>query len=188
MEGREVGQFERKRRFEDIYRAHYPALLGYVRRRTDSADDAADVLAEAFMTAWRRLEDVPPDAEARLWLYGVARRVLANHHRDTGRRSALALKLRAELVSCAEAAVEQDPSAVRTAFGRLSSADRELLGLVGWEGLTASEIAKVLGRPPSVVRLRLHRARKRLAKELDSAELDLSAYGSRAVSLAKGES
>ena len=72
---------ERQRRFEEVYLAHRGSILGYVLRRTDNPDDAADVIAETFLTAWRRLEDVPRDAEARLWLYGVARRVLANHHR-----------------------------------------------------------------------------------------------------------
>ena len=48
-----------------------------------------------FLTAWRRLDEMPPDPETRLWLYGVARRVLANHHRGEHRRSALAERLRA---------------------------------------------------------------------------------------------
>jgi RNA polymerase sigma-70 factor (ECF subfamily) len=44
-----------------------------VLRRTDNADDAADVIAETFLTAWRRLDEIPAGDQARLWLYGVAR-------------------------------------------------------------------------------------------------------------------
>src|SRR3984885_8000211 len=88
---------ERRRRFEVVYAAHRGPILGYVLRRTDNPDDAADVIAETFLTAWRRLEDMPRDPQARLWLYGVARRVLANHHRGERRRSALTDRLRAEL-------------------------------------------------------------------------------------------
>jgi DNA-directed RNA polymerase specialized sigma24 family protein len=87
---------ERQRRFEEVYLAYRGSILGYVLRRTDNPDDAADVIAETFLTAWRRLEDVPCDVGARLWLYGVARRVLANHHRGVRRRSALTERLRAD--------------------------------------------------------------------------------------------
>ena len=59
---------ERQHRFEAVYAAHHSPILGYLLRRTDNPDDAADVLAETFLTAWRRLEDVPADPDARLWL------------------------------------------------------------------------------------------------------------------------
>jgi hypothetical protein len=50
------------------------SILGYALRRTTSPDDAADILAETFLTAWRRLDELPSGEEAGLWLYGVARR------------------------------------------------------------------------------------------------------------------
>ena len=94
-----VAPDERQRRFEAAYAAHHGPILGYVLRRTSNPDDAADVLAETFLTAWRRLDDMPPDPQARLWLYGVARRVLANHHRGQRRAVALAGRLRADLAA-----------------------------------------------------------------------------------------
>ena len=48
-----------RRRFEQVYAVHHAAILGYVLRRTGNADDAADVIAETFLTAWRRIDDVP---------------------------------------------------------------------------------------------------------------------------------
>jgi RNA polymerase sigma-70 factor, ECF subfamily len=179
-----------RRRFESVYLAHYPAVLTYVRRRTDTADDAADAIAETFTTAWRRIDDVPAGDEALLWLYGVARRVLANHRRGESRRTALAVRLRAELTEYVDAGpgVDGDHAEVRDAFWRLNDDDRELLSLVGWEGLRAAEIATVLGCSRGAVRLRLHRARKRLAKELDSAGLDLARYGTRAAALVEERS
>lgn len=174
---------EAERRFESIYLAHYPAVLSYVRRRTDSGDDAADAIAETFTTAWRRIGAVPLGDEALFWLYGVARRVLANQRRGESRRSALADRLRAELTAWAEPGVDGDHAEVRAAFQRLSDDDRELLSLVGWEGLGPAEIAAVLDCSRGAVRLRLHRARKRLARELDSAGLDLTRYGGRAAAL-----
>jgi DNA-directed RNA polymerase specialized sigma24 family protein len=80
------GPDERRHRFEELYAANCGPILGYVLRRTDNPHDAADVIAETFLTAWRRLDAVPPGDEARLWLYGVARRVLANYRRGERRR------------------------------------------------------------------------------------------------------
>ncbi|SNS25815.1 RNA polymerase sigma-70 factor, ECF subfamily [Streptosporangium subroseum] len=68
-------------RFEALYLACYPAVHRYALRRTDSVDDVADVIAETFLTAWRRLDDVPEGDATLLWLYGAARRVLTNHRR-----------------------------------------------------------------------------------------------------------
>lgn len=183
-----MGPPEPEQRFEELYTAHYPAVSAYVRRRTDSPDDMADVIAETFTTAWRKLSEVPAGDEARLWLYGVARRTLANHFRSEERRTALALRLREELTAWASSVVDGDHDEARRAFLRLSPEDREVLALVGWEGLNTGEVAKVLGCSGGAARLRLHRARKRLARGLAAADLDLSRYGSRAISLAEGRS
>ncbi|MET8862767.1 sigma factor [Nonomuraea sp. NPDC004580] len=88
---------DRKQRFEVIYVAHYADILAYVRRRTESSEDAADALAETFATAWRRFNDVPEGRDARLWLFGVARRVLANGRRAESRRSDLVERLGQQL-------------------------------------------------------------------------------------------
>ncbi|MBG0823278.1 hypothetical protein HS048_21335 [Planomonospora sp. ID91781] len=71
----------RQARFEKVYLDTYEQILGYAIRRCDCAQDAADVVAETFEIAWRRIEDLPVGDEARLWLYGVARNVVANHRR-----------------------------------------------------------------------------------------------------------
>ena len=154
----------RRARFEEIYAANCGPILGYALRRTSNGDDAADVVAETFLTAWRRLDDVPPGDGARLWLYGVARRVLANYHRGERRRFELADRLRPEL-----GRVHLDPectgqlAGVAAAFRGLPDADRELLALVAWEGLDHGQLADVLGCSRNAVRIRVHRARARLA-------------------------
>ncbi|WP_433237894.1 RNA polymerase sigma factor [Streptosporangium sp. CA-135522] len=158
-------------RFEALYRACYPAVHRYALRRTDSADDVADVIAETFLAAWRRLDDVPEGAAALPWLYGAARRVLANHRRGETRRSALAARLRGELAIGQEPApVDPRTEAIRTAFAALGPSDREVLALASWEELSGPEIAKVLGCSSTAARLRLHRARKRLARLLGTTD------------------
>ncbi|GAA0578365.1 sigma-70 family RNA polymerase sigma factor [Kribbella sandramycini] len=154
-----------RERFEELFDAHRDAVFGYLRRRMDSGDDAADVLADTFLVAWRRLDDVPDGPQTRAWLYGVARRVLANHRRGEGRRHALGEKLRLEFSQHAEPdATLPDDSAAARAFRALPEADRELLSLVAWEELDSAQIGTVLGISRNAVRIRLHRARKRFAK------------------------
>ena len=162
---------DRRRRFELIYEANYRPVLGYVMRRTGTPDDAADVIAETFLTAWRRLEDIPAGEAARPWLFGVARRVLANQGRAERRRNALGERLRSEL---ANARYGREPSAglrdVAAAFRSLADADREILALTGWEGLDPGQIAVVLGCSRNAARIRLHRARRRFADKLHGDE------------------
>ena len=156
-------------RFRQLFAATERDLLAYALRRVDRAEDAADVVAETFLVAWRRLDQVPQGDEARLWLYGVARRQLANQRRGQLRRSRLADRLRAELpAAVADVRSQEDHRAatVRAALARLEEEDREILRLSSWEGLTPSEIASVLGVPGVTVRSRLHRARKRLRAEV----------------------
>ena len=156
-------------RFRDLYAAHGRAILAYAVRRTRDPQDAADVVAETFLVVWRRLADVPAGDEARLWLYGVARRTLANHARSERRRERLAERLRQELPAAVEAVsapAAAAQSAVLTALRELEEPDREVLLLAGWERLEAGEIAKVLGITGVAARARLHRARRRLRARL----------------------
>jgi RNA polymerase sigma factor (sigma-70 family) len=161
-------------RFRRLFADTERDLLAYALRRVDRAEDAADVVAETFLVAWRRLERVPAGDEARLWLYGVARRQLANQRRGHLRRLRLADRLRAELpVATAGLHGPGDYriAAVRAALARLEEEDREILRLTSWEGLAPAQIAAVMGVPAVTVRSRLHRARKRLRSELDAGAL-----------------
>ncbi|MER7441844.1 RNA polymerase sigma factor [Micromonospora avicenniae] len=88
---------EHEDRFRRVYASNFQPLLAYALRRTEQPEDAADIVAETFLVAWRRSHDMPADAEVRLWLYGVARRVLANHHRTGLRRERLGERLRHRL-------------------------------------------------------------------------------------------
>lgn len=166
---------DRRSRFEQVYAEHRTAILGYVLRRAGNADDAADVFADTFLTAWRRVDDIPAGDAARPWLYGVARRALANHRRGERRRTALGERLRSELAATAprqpgpqdagpgHATADGTASDVAAAFRGLPARDREILALAGWENLDAGQIAVVLGCSRNAARIRLHRARRRLA-------------------------
>jgi RNA polymerase sigma factor (sigma-70 family) len=158
--------------FARLYADHSRDVLAYALPRTAGPEDAADVVAETFLVAWRRAREVPDGAEARLWLLGVARRVVANQRRGEGRRTRLAERMRTELraMSAAHSAPGAPENTVMGALGRLRPDDRELLLLAGWEGLKSPQIAKVLGISAVAARTRLHRARRRLRAELAAEE------------------
>ncbi len=154
-------------RFSRLYRDHEREVLRYALRRSGEPEDAADVVAETFLVAWRRLADVPAGEEARLWLYGTARRVLANHSRGIHRRTRLAERLRDELRRQLPAQPPAEASGVLEALAGLREGDRELLMLVGMEELSPGDAAKVLGVSAMTARTRLHRARRRLRARLE---------------------
>lgn len=159
--------------FTELYDAAYADLLRFAQRRVDPAH-AEDVVAEAFLVAWRRLPDLPtrPD-DARAWLFGIARGVLLNAHRTTRRQRALAVRLAdpPSLVTApADDLVSQQIDLAR-AWRRLSPAHQEALALTVLDGLTAPLAAAVLGITPVAFRLRLSRARRALRRHLDPAPL-----------------
>lgn len=143
-----------------------PRLLSYFERRVEVREDAADLLGETLLVLWRRASDIPAsDVEAAMWLFGVARRVLAGHRRGGRRRLALAERLRNEL-AVAGAGADDIARHVRAAVRALPERDRELIGLVHWEGFTLAEAAAMLGIRPGAARMRYQRARARLAEAL----------------------
>lgn len=104
-------------------------LLAYLERRHPGGE-AADLLAETMTTAWRRVEDLPHEpVQARMWLFGIARNVLANGQRSERRRWRLADRLRLVLRPKTEQAADEG-LAVRDAVDRLPTDLAELVRLV----------------------------------------------------------
>ena len=157
-------------RFNELFGRTHGAVLAYAVRRCTDPADAADVVAETFLVAWRRLDRVPADAE-RAWLFGVARRVLANQRRGRQRQHAMAERLRHELaVASSSSAEPAQPSPLSEAIERLPETDRELLRLLAWEDLSQEEAAVALGISAGALRVRLHRTRRRLQAMLGDRE------------------
>lgn len=157
--------------FTALYTAHARRVFLYAARHV-GADHADDVVADTFTVAWRRLSDVP--AEAPLpWLLVVARNTVSNTRRAQGRRDRLAhaaeLAARLETVTRDVAVGIAERQAVITTLAELSDREREAVLLVGWDGLSPAEAARVAGCSPSAFHVRLHRARQRLRRSLDHA-------------------
>lgn len=156
-------------RFESVYATNYDAVLRYCLRRSQH-DDALDAAAETFAVAWRRRDDIPQDRPLP-WLYGVARRVLANQRRSAGRyeRAKAHLRVVGEGVPEepeAQVVRSHDAQEVVDALERLRPVDREIIQLAGWEELGRDEIAVALQSTPNAITKRLNRALDRLAHEM----------------------
>lgn len=148
-------------------------VLSFALRRVRRPEDAADLVADTYLVAWRRIDELPEGEEARLWIFGVARFQLANQQRGQNRRVKLADRLRAELSTgfATPDPADEISGEVLDALERLSDSDREVLTLHAWEGLEPNEIATVLGLRRVTARSRLHRARRRLRRELERGEI-----------------
>jgi RNA polymerase sigma-70 factor (ECF subfamily) len=155
---------ERRVRFELLYSEHAPAVKAYVLRRAQTSV-ADDLVAEVFMVCWRRLDELP--AEPLPWLLGVARRVLSTQRRGERRRVALHQRLTESGTAVGSLDIGSGAGeALRRALEQLGEPDREVLLLTAWEGLSPTQAAAVLGVKAATVRVRLHRARRRLARAL----------------------
>jgi RNA polymerase sigma-70 factor (ECF subfamily) len=161
--------------FEAIYEAYRPRLFGFLVRLSRRRDVAEDLLEETWLRLVSRAATLTDDARLAPWLFTVARNLYFSWRRsravDTTRTSELdpAWPAPERGDSPFEAAARAElEGRVEAALARLPLRDREVLLLVGVEGLTPSEAAAVCGLPAVTVRARLHRARERLVAEMDA--------------------
>lgn len=157
----------RAQRFGLLYESSYADLVAYCRRRV-APSVVDDVVAEAFLIAWQRLDDVTGDP--RPWLFGVAHNLIRNRRRKDARGAILHDALVAEITAGQGAddplALDEVQALVEALHG-LKEPDAELLRLTAWEGLPHADIAVVLGCSENAVAIRLHRARGRLRDRLE---------------------
>jgi RNA polymerase sigma-70 factor, ECF subfamily len=162
-----LSDVDRELQLESLYAAHSAAIFAYALRRS-SWETACDVVAETFVVAWRRLDDLADD-NALPWLYTIARKVLSSHRRSTEQQRAIADRLAAQPVFAPLEPSEQTRD-VLEALAALAPADREILMLIAWEELSSVEAASVIGCSATAARIRLHRARKHLRAVLAESE------------------
>jgi RNA polymerase sigma-70 factor (ECF subfamily) len=167
----------RETEFNRLYEAHYTAVRAYSWRRDAALAD--DIVAETFLVAWRRFEDVPVDG-ALPWLLGVARNVRLNMQRgerrrreresgDAGQRPATVDPELHQAAALPTVGAEDGGRLLRL-LEELPERDREVLLLVAWEALDRPAIAQILGCSRANVAVRLFRARRRLQALLESQD------------------
>jgi RNA polymerase sigma-70 factor (ECF subfamily) len=153
--------------FRSLYRAHHGRVCAYLAHRTD-AGAVEDLAAEVFLVAWRRQHEMP--AHVLPWLLNIAGKCMANQRRGHGRRLALAegaARAAGEPRTTEQVLVQEaQRRAIVGALATLEQEQRELLILRHWDGLAPRDIARVLELSPVAARARLHRATRRLQREL----------------------
>lgn len=157
----------------DAVEANAADLLAYLERRVDPRSEAADILGDAMLTAWRKVGDLPSDPQrARMWLFVVARNTLLNRRRALSRQRDAVERLRQAIVSDISTGPPDDfehvdmRTEVQSAIDSLDAEDAEIVRLVNWDGFTLAEIAELQGMPPSTVRSRYAKALRVLETRL----------------------
>jgi RNA polymerase sigma-70 factor (ECF subfamily) len=173
-------------RMRAAFEANATDILAYLERRIEPRSAAADVLGDAMVTAWRRVDNLPFEPEqARMWLFVVARNTLLNQRRALGRHRAAVDRLREIIVSDMAASTSdidhaESRAALQAAMRSLDPADAELVRLVNWDGFTLAEVAKLENLAASTLRSRYARALRQLAAILNPAtKEDPAATGSQ---------
>lgn len=163
----------RERRFRALASEATPAIGAYLRRRLYPLGpaDLDDLVEEVLLVAWRRLDDIPGDAQIP-WLIGVARNVLRNAHRKRRR----AMQMESQLRPMPNDAAAEDhviaDEGVRVALASLSEDDREILLLHAWDGRSTSEIAAIFAVTPNAAAVRLSRAQDRFKRSFTAAVVE----------------
>jgi RNA polymerase sigma factor (sigma-70 family) len=166
---------DRTEAFRRMYETYYSQVVAYARRRL-APQEAEDLVADTFLVAWRRFDDMPRDDLALPWLYGVARRTLSQSTRTSRRRDRLVARISSfrTIDNAGDLTTDSvdDRQLVHLALSKLRPQDQEVLRLAEWEQLEHAEIALVLGCSPNAVAIRLHRAHRRFAEALAAVDQD----------------
>ncbi len=167
--------------FEAFYREQIEDLQRFVARRVGDRERAADLTAEIFLAAIDSAHRYRPGrGTPRAWLYGIARVLVANDRRRSGRERAGQAggeRLRGSALLDPEDAARIDAridAAAQSrrlyeAMDRLTDAERAVLELVAIDELSVAEAAAAAGVRSGTARVRLHRARRKLRAELEAA-------------------
>lgn len=154
--------------------AHAPALLAWARGRTTDARQAEELVQETFVLAWRKRHQYDPArGSERAWLFGIARHVMIDQHRQRQRHLRSVPSAAVPELAIADQSVERavEQSHVRDALASLSDAHRLVVIETYYRGRTVRETAEVLGIPAGTVKSRLYHALRALRTELERQEV-----------------
>lgn len=161
----------REETFTRCWHADAPRVLAFARRHV--GDDAPDVVAETFLHAWRRWDELPDPPIG--WLLGTARKLIANRVRGAVRHRALVDRMAMLDAVAGDLADHGDGELTRRealdGLAALPADQREALLLVAWDGLSTDQAALALGVRPATFRKRLSRARAALSETGPSTQL-----------------
>lgn len=160
--------------FDAVFTAYRKRVYGYLVRMTRRADAAEDLLQETFLRLSQHATTLRDDTNLSAWLFTVAHRLVISWARARQVRAQLAGELPADepagpsLTPAEALSQSQAQLALERAIANLPEPFREVILLVGVEGMSPSEVADILGIRADLVRQRLARARAQLADHRSS--------------------
>jgi RNA polymerase sigma-70 factor (ECF subfamily) len=158
-------------RFVDLLGTYDKEIHRYAYRMTGNAEDAADVLQDTFLKAFRAFSRLPVDANHRAWLYRIAHREALNLFRSRKVREAGTLE---EVSAVNDANGHPDDiaetrrlvQALRHVIRGLTPRQRSALLLKKYEGLPYAEVAAILGCSEDNARAQVYQAMKKIRNGL----------------------
>ena len=159
------------RGFDWAYARYAPSIFGFLVRLVRSRALAEDLFQHTFLRLAERGPNLRADSDLRAWLFAVARNAFHSDVRARGHAASVDVALLPT-----PSAPDAQPEAglalndLERALDELAPEDRELLLLVGVEGLSHAQLVEVLGVDAGAVRKRVSRARARLAQALDAGD------------------
>lgn len=154
--------------FALLYERHFTAVYRYLRTRTSSTDDTADLTQQVFLRAFEALPRYRPSrAPFAAWLIRIARNAATDAHRRRTSPGQLPVGGAEPSVSPPEFGIAEDErlDRLRELIAHLPEEKRELLALRFAAGLSSREIAAVVGRGESAVKKQLSRTLTQLKEQ-----------------------
>jgi RNA polymerase sigma-70 factor (ECF subfamily) len=157
-----------KNAFAELFRRWSPRLTRLLKRDLGRAEDAHDLMQQTFLQLHRARRDFRPDGKLRPWLYTIALNLKRQHFRRIGRRPESSIEDAAHDPAAPDAAPDARiaDAQLRTALDVLPQAQREVIVLHWFEGLSFKEVAEVVGASQSAVKVRAHRGYAKLREVL----------------------
>ncbi len=167
--------------FEELVCRHQARLFHFLCQKLPSREDAEDMAQKTLITAWQKLHLYRAEASFATWLYTIARRLVISYYRKHGKMTHCELEAAESVLvetdtpadECRRA--EEHASLWRVAREALKDEAYDMLWLRYRDQLSIAEIATVLERTNTSVKVMLHRSRKTLARALE-AEAAAEAY------------
>jgi RNA polymerase sigma-70 factor (ECF subfamily) len=147
--------------------AEIPYLRRYARALTGNAEAADDLVQDSLERAIARFDQFQAGTNLRAWLFTIVHNMRCDQHRRWARRP-VEVPIDAAAQEASTRASQADAlhlADFRRAFARLSEPHREVLALVGLEGLDYQRAAEILGVEVGTVKSRVFRARESLRRE-----------------------
>jgi RNA polymerase sigma-70 factor (ECF subfamily) len=163
-----------KKYFGDLYTQHYPAILGYIKKRIENKEISEDLTSKAFEKALKGLANFQwQGVSFRAWLFRIARNVLNDYFREMGRRpkdvswEEIAPMIKDKGLKPEDIAIrDTDELSLYELMAELDSEDQYLLYYKFFENLTNVEIAQIMNLSETNVGTKLYRIRNKMKEKL----------------------